>query len=96
MGVPQCTVAVAMLIDPMMPRGPSGLNKPKAVSTPPLSSGSVAAAAHRCPGFRPSASIMPAVPAVQAPQRTEYLSRPMAGKQPAEREAQDKERRFDR
>ena len=49
-GLPQWTLAVAMLIELITPSGPSGLRNPSSVSTPPPNSLRPAASAQRWPG----------------------------------------------
>jgi hypothetical protein len=47
--------------------GPTGLNHPKSVSTPPPNSQSPASTAQGRPGFKPSIYMNPVVPSMPAP-----------------------------
>ncbi len=66
-GLPLWAVAVAIAMEPMTPRGPRGLSRPRAVRAPPPSSEAIASCAHCLPGFKPSISIKPAVPSGPGP-----------------------------
>src|SRR5437588_1085461 len=61
-GLPQWALTVAMIIAPIVPRGPSGWRRPRVVSAPPPNSDADAAVAHAVPGVKPIDSSQPAVP----------------------------------
>src|SRR5215212_2983852 len=66
-GLSQCAFLVAIAMEPMTPRGPSGLRNPNAVSTPPPNSDSPARYAQGRPGRIPSISMKPLVPSNPGP-----------------------------
>src|SRR4051812_43208589 len=66
-GLPQCTLAVAMPLAPSTPSDPTGFSKPSTRSAPPLTTDTPAAIARFSPGRTPTASTQPAVPGTPCP-----------------------------